>query len=974
MGRQRGRRSAPKRWQVAIATALCVLIAGSTALGRPPARSRLPGKPGLTIGTPRVDSKAAPLTLPIHAPPGADLSLWVNGRSDGDPFNYVGRGVWIADLSSADGLRPGADRLSVRADLEGLVNTAAATVRMPRDALLADAGPEKGTIVDQAIRVGAPPAGPGASPGLQRSWRIVRQPQGAHATLRPRSAAQPLLRATKPGLYVLSLTARLKGVAGASYDTLTVPASPNDPPIGAPIDTLGRSDGAIVIDGKAYGGGSGKTLSWVLLERVTRDPVQSGVVDADSGGIGTLIGKAGDYGVDTRYLRYVLIVSGRNGVLAGASRSTEEQLQKLVKMLGAPHLTAENFADLEHGQPFSIIGIPKAPTGAATERIPPLSHPEVSGAITGYLQKNPAVLFDGVSAYDYVSPEHPAFDTRAPGSTDTKNVITVGDDRYEASLSPDATAGLHVVMLNSMTLKPLDSAALTTNSRDPHVSDSALQGGAAEWISIRLDRFKDPTVLVQTIGKPKAASGRWEEVVGQLARLGANRQLVNALDGTNEYALAGTLGSDQPPAEASTAHDGPVEHPRPGQLDGVLERTRASTFEPAVAGAPVSRVGARAPVNLELVKTAYQPLQSWPELAPGQPRADARGAEDYMCKAIGFCQEADSCPSIRSCYWQRFATTNWSSEYSVLLGLKDPGGFGDAFGPVKDELLKEIKAVEDVQGWIVQLKEPLNKSAVRSYVDLQKIGNSIRTSVKAPDADNSTAWGLTLASRIVGLGRAVSPAASGISAALSLLAFLSEQKGPPILGTEITTRAEGLATDLLDRMQLEEKEIGGLGLLLVSDYGKLMAAQKHIKTDWNLEGASASENLRFAAKQWFYEALVPVAYPYLIRLDANNARDADCRIQGARAWPNQPDSMQMVATTDYGSSGQPIKNVFFFTRGILGGSSPPGTFDDDLWKPDPLGLGIEKLTFFTPELFGGQVVRAFQGKPWCDVGYLPHHP
>jgi hypothetical protein len=44
----------------------------------------------------------------------------------------------------------------------------------------------------------------------------------------------------------------------------------------------------------------------------------------------------------------------------------------------------------------------------------------------------------------------------------------------------------------------------------------------------------------------------------------------------------------------------------------------------------------------------------------------------------------------------------------------------------------------------------------------------------------------------------------------------------------------------------------------------------------------------------------------------------------------------------------------------------PEKFTDDLWTPTDYpkpGVGMEKLTFFTSELFGGQVFPAVQGKP-----------
>jgi hypothetical protein len=136
------------------------------------------------------------------------------------------------------------------------------------------------------------------------------------------------------------------------------------------------------------------------------------------------------------------------------------------------------------------------------------------------------------------------------------------------------------------------------------------------------------------------------------------------------------------------------------------------------------------------------------------------------------------------------------------------------------------------------------------------------------------------------------------------------------------------------------------------------------------------EPIETASKQWFYEAMIPAAYPYLIRGNANNARALNCNMTGGRlAWPNQPDIFQMATTVGFGDGGQPITGVFFFTHGIGGASSPSASIGDEMFRPqrgvaNP-GLGIEKLAFFTPRLFGGKIAHALNGAPFCQVGFLP---
>jgi hypothetical protein len=130
-----------------------------------------------------------------------------------------------------------------------------------------------------------------------------------------------------------------------------------------------------------------------------------------------------------------------------------------------------------------------------------------------------------------------------------------------------------------------------------------------------------------------------------------------------------------------------------------------------------------------------------------------------------------------------------------------------------------------------------------------------------------------------------------------------------------------------------------------------------------------------AAKQWFYEALIPTAYPYLMRLNAPNARDARCQVQGI-GWPNQPDYFQEYVTVGWDTDGNPIKANFFFTRGIGGAASPPSSIGDEMFRPatgpNP-GLGIEKLQFFSPRVFGNAVTHALTNTRECSVGFLPRY-
>jgi hypothetical protein len=962
-------------WVVALVVA--VMCAPAHASARP--------GPRLEVGATRVGSMTAPLSVSVQAPRRAELSLRVNGERAHDAFDFGGRRIHTAHLSGTDGLQSGRNRLRITAESAGHSTTRTLTVRVPRRALYADAGNDVGMTAGAPTQIGVSPAGPSATPGLHRRWRIVHGPD-ANATLAHRHESQPVIETSTPGTYVLRLRVRREGDRGASYDTVTVPVSPPDPPIGAPINTLGP-DGAITIAGSSYGGSSDdKSIAYVVLERTTRavalddqgNPV-AGNVDGDANGIAKLAGIANQYASASNSLRYLMVVSGRHS--PGAST----QSIQLFRKIGVPVLDQQFISALSQGWtvPFSVIGIPGAPPGGATYRIPAQGAVNPSGALDGYLQKNQAVDGDGTPLYDYASSEHPAFDTRT-GTSSTENTMTVGGATYSAGLTDvaGATAGLHIVLLDGQTLQPLVNHALVTNANNSTITDRKLQAGAADHLRGWLRSHEDQVVLVQTIGKPKAAGPEWQAIVDLLARAGANRQLVNALDGTTEYALVGRLDSQQPPAEASTAYDhGPYPPPRnpPARLIGTLARDRASTFAAQASSAPTQATGDKL-ASAELARVAYQSPEAWRQIDPK--------AENYICKQLDFCQDVSSCPDLRSCYWQKYSL-KWGTEAQELSDTVhypdqgQPGFSPDEFNDAKDELIKEMLAVGIVQDYIAKLQEPFTAVKGRAPVDLQVIGDKIYKAVQPPPNDNTTSFVLGLVSKTLLVGQAAGPPASaaiaGVSAVFGLASYLSNKQGQPILGTEITATSAALRKQLFDRYDLASRELTAIGLILVSDYGKLMAAKHHIKSNWTLPAdmTTAEESMSTAAEQYFYEELMPVAYPFLIHGDANNARNLNCKEPGHEGWPNQPDDAQMQATVGYDEQGKPIKNIFFFTRGIWGASSPPAGLADDIFRPrggqNP-GLGVEKLSFFTPAVFGGQSMQAVNNTFRCRVGFLPEWP
>ncbi len=968
--------------RLAIVTALLV----AATVGAPVAGAKKP--PTAIVESVEVRAGTAAVRLEVRTTKNADLKLRINGRRVEGAFLPLGPTRRVAHLGVVDGLRGGANKIRVNAVSPFGNRADRARIVLTRSQLLANAGEDQ--VVEPKVGVGlgvAPPAG--LRKKLRHRWRILSAPPGARPRLIDRSTPQPTLRADRRGTYVLRLQAQRRSGGPKAYDTVVVSAV-DDPPIGAKVRTI-AGGGKIEVGGRSYPESSSDVptdeLAWAVLDRATLAGVESGSVKRDDDGINTLWRKADGYASGSNFQRYLMIVSGRSGVPEGQLAG----LSAVAKRIGAGVLSRSSFAVLRAGKPFSIIGIPGGADGSATVRFAPSTTFEVSGSISGYLMQNEAITSSGAHLYDFVSPEHPNFDTKAAGSSDTRNVIKIGPGTYTRDLPAGATAGFHLVAVEGASMTTMYEGVIPTNGSG--ISDRSRQAAAADQIKEALDLPGGPLVFLQTIGTPTAAGPEWDRVVNQLGgRLGANRHYLYALDGTTRYALIGREGIAAPPQEASTAYDaGPYPTPAiaPARLIGSLTRARDSKFIAPVAASPTT-ANPTGGLNTDLINLAYQEAVEWPSMAPSKPDTEVYAAARYIWSQLTFCDSPAACVASdvasRKYYWKNDGA-DWDLVHSRLASnVTYPSGtsaFSAAtFDAVKARLLEEMAAVAHVYGYFDRLRAPFDRSAVGQYVDLKQIGDDIWKSVQRPaDDDNSAYWGLMLASGIAKLGEFSPPpgssAAAGISASFALFAFLSKKTGgTPVLGEEVKARASQLATEMLDRIDQSKQQLTGLAKLVVSDYGKLMAADSRIEGAWRIprDDSATVSRLRSSARVWFYEALVPVAYPYLIRGNRLNARDMDCQLSGRRGWPNQPDDAQMQVTVGYDGNGSPIRAIYFFSRGIGGAMSPPGGIGDSMFAPlegPKTGAGIEKMSFFTPQVFERGLLIASSGQRLCAVGYIP---
>ena len=240
----------------------------------------------LRIESVRVGTKAAPVAITVAVPHAASLRAWVDGRPARVAFSRVGRTVRVGRLSPHNRLTGGENRIRIQAKLPGgHKDRESATVRLPVNGMIADAGRDPSAIVGEPVTVGTDGNPPGVAEPRAPHWRTVSAPEGSEAELSNPRSLTPKFVPDLPGTYVLRLLLERGG--STASDTVAVTARPPDPPIGVSLETLsGAADGAIRIDGAGVKDTTDRNGVFVaVLERTTRAIVESGTVPRNGGGI-----------------------------------------------------------------------------------------------------------------------------------------------------------------------------------------------------------------------------------------------------------------------------------------------------------------------------------------------------------------------------------------------------------------------------------------------------------------------------------------------------------------------------------------------------------------------------------------------------------------------------------------------------------------------------------------------------------------
>lgn len=473
---------------------------------------------------------------------------YINGRLVTDPptEHRDGKGI-THDVSANDGLRPGPNRVTT--EVEHQDHTLARQTRivtLPQNRLLADAGRDQavptghGEVLDASKSVRG-----GAGGQLSYSWRVVSAPKGAKPKLveetsaADKSCALTDLRCRlvpdKVGNYRVQIDVSAPGGQRA-VDEATITAGPTDDPMGVPIQTISNRDdnkGGIQIGSAKYGK-KGNWIHLLILDPQTLTPVSGGdksyrLADAES------LSKDLDSLATSQTL---VVLSGQGndwtgrGGFRGLPQNAADALHKAFQTLGGTTdrrgPTSIGATSLATGN-WSLIGRVGLPSGAAWQnyevqqgsvRGSGSSDHGQRGSLNGYLQQVVG------RNYDYVSTEYAKLDTKAQGSTASKNVMKVGDATYPSdALSGGGKAqGFQLLVLDGSDLSKKANMTFQVRKSDGTLDDTQMRALADRLTDLIQepnartgpDRLRPPFVALQSFGsakngglQPLGNQGRW---------------------------------------------------------------------------------------------------------------------------------------------------------------------------------------------------------------------------------------------------------------------------------------------------------------------------------------------------------------------------------------------------------------------------------------------------------------------------------
>jgi hypothetical protein len=896
------------------------------------------------------------------------LKVTLNGRSIAAYFSPRRHGVRRLRVSPAHGLRYGRNvlRVSARRGRKRRRRTRVVRFRVKTDRPLASAGLDRAAAPGDRLKLDGTksrlqPRARRRGAKLRFHWSIVRSP-GRHrqaaqppAALSNPNSPTPVVTPTAVGSATLQLT--VTGPEGETgSDLVNVRA---DPAPSVRLETGAREGNnyGIALHGpieKFYRGDPTKWLDLLVLKRgnlefvsqkdyeckqATEHPSESeweavkpciAQVQAD---LARLKAPGSPY----------LVIAAN---LPGAEPGAEPPVGvggALGGYVGGWEWWPQD-AKLQRGT-YAAVFSPGAGVSHSTEHA--AANPSEAG--TGMIADD--LGRDNEGNYSIVTGQRPWFDTQAPGSNASQNVIAVGEEKFVQPLPANSQGGFQVVLV--------DARTLVGESRwfETHSYGLAGLGGMYDMLKRANEssqaQFAPKTlVFVASRGDP---SVQWndntypwfDKLGGEIEGAEGTRSrfytaLIGKMSKQNSYTLVGEAGGIR---GLGTEVLGPGPAPPPASintapLDGVVSRSgptyqyRVETANPSPPeGEPNLSLGAA-----ELLQVAGQPPTPWPE----QGNLGRAAAIEYIgLKVFGT-------DTPRSQYWTIvYKPATWRELREAIEKLSFPSTeqkFSEAdFTWAKGELIQEIKWLVTTNTYAETLAQPFNESRFSSWMALKAVAKRVEELVYPPNgqagAQATAIWEFAL-----NLGQNVPLAGNLIGAANAIYHFgMAEAKlnGEPTearFGVKVSEIGEALENRLV---ATEKLLVNQLPDAIVSDYGRLKttgACASAVAEDWSQcpfehavwqytqdDAKNASRTLETSSRAAAYSAMLPVKYhAYELPIDEETEARRFAGVAVGCKWPflHEPATGQYARPIfeDIGDQFEPRKETWIVTAlGFLKG-------------------------------------------------------
>lgn len=991
---------------ILLAAVLLVLGLGTVAVPRGSAAGKRAHGPAIAVKT--VPWTRGGVVLYVQAR--RDLrsaTLRVDGhRVDSDLPRYRGQRRAIV-LDRADGIHFGRNRIAVQVRSRGgqgeLVRR---SVGVRRDAPLPAIQQPRRIVATYAARLDGRKTRPARRGKLSFHWQVVRAPAGARVSLRDAASRRPRLVTSAPGHYRIALTVTERGAhaggAAASAAPCAVPhskssakqASPRQGPIASmPLDQLPK--GALTVvhrrEAAAPRGGPqpravpGCTTTVANVEvkpnfKPIGAAIETRATKEETEGIrvGQGFYPFADIEEGARFIlldaRTLELIRTENVELTSSHETVAQQMvaesapnrDVLVVSSGRYACCPQDSADAYAG--FSAIeGYAVTRRGTVTENqgaaLAAGNAEYLDGELTGWLR--PGISLDGAEElFAFVNPERFPFDTQVASSA-SSNTIRVGPSEYPAALPAGASAGFEVLVLGPG-LEPVlgTPIAFGTNSSAPGA------GQAQEEAMTALLGQAGPmrTVIVQSIGDPRPASGAAMQLGQAMTRIGASPWTFYGLDGSGAYAFVGNGFSQNPGPSAPETHPAETSEQLArsvggevnggGSLHGLLTRNSESALSPGLSdptGTP----------NYELEQVTYQPGVAWPQTeTPGQIAATR-----YLAKQLELRPGPGSCyqpeyPDFRSSYCDR--SLNLAATENKLERQKYPADeevpFTRAeFEAVQNQLGIELDDVADVREMIGALQAPLGSQT--PAVNSQQIAGEVLNALPQDTGDgNATAANLGLASAVLYAGEyvpEVGEVLGPIAAVLGLAGELAQENGEYSPDWHIQAAADEIGGKVKSRLAAMSAGLGTIEEILVTDWGKLSTSAANAAGTWGITARgiqSQTSTIELGINQWMWRTILPAAFELVFfpGAPAGSQNQLYCITSIAptewQPWKNVPSESVFFPLVGF-AGGQPVTGGAF---GMLDGSFSnksstrvsPGLAEKIFGSPNRGGAALTQ-----PELF-----------------------